>query len=88
MSDKAASADRTAQIEKLRKTLSGRKKPWTIEELAAKFEVQGNTVRQWIAALGDIVVVSDAPKKTAGKGRPPKQYTILNDAPTAPVAAA
>ena len=85
MSDKQASAERQAQIKKLEKALSGRKKPFLIEELATKFDVEPNTIRQWLRALGDKVTVSDAPKKTAGKGRPPKQYTIVgaSDAPPA-----
>jgi predicted ArsR family transcriptional regulator len=86
MSDKQASAERSAQIKKLEKKLSSRKKPWSIEELAEFFGVEGNTIRQWIRALGDKVKVSDAPKKTPGKGRPPKHYIIeKSDAPEAPV---
>jgi predicted ArsR family transcriptional regulator len=76
MSDKNASAERAQQVEKLRKTLSSRATPYTIEELAAKFKVEGNTIRQWLRTLGDAVTATDAPKKKAGKGRPPKQYTI------------
>ena len=87
MSDKQASAERSAQIKKLEKKLSSRKKPWSIEELAQVFGVEGNTVRQWIRALGHKVKVSDAPKKTPGKGRPPKCYIIeKSEAPEAPVA--
>lgn len=77
MSDKQASAERDRQIKELRKVLASRKTPWTIEDLAAKFDVEGNTVRQWIKALGDEVTVTDAPKKKPGKGRPPKQYIIV-----------
>lgn len=87
MSDKQASAEKQAQIKKLEKALASRKKPFLIEELAEKFNVEPNTIRQWLRVLGDKVKVSDAPKRTAGKGRPPKQYTIeASDAPApAPV---
>lgn len=84
MSDKNASAEKLANVEKLRQHLSSRKTPWLIEELAKKMDVEPNTIRQWIRLLGDDVTATDAPKKKPGKGRPPKCYIIV--VPKSPVA--
>lgn len=82
MSDKQAVANKQAQVKELEKKLSRRKKPWMISELAQEFGVEENTIRQWIKMLGTKVTVSDAPKRNVGKGRPPKQYTIVTSEST------